>query len=525
MKRSIAPVPLLFMSVSAILGSGWLFSLYYTSTFAGPSSLISWVIGGICAIIIAYVYAELCTMLPITGSSARIPHFTHGSVVSFVFAWMTWLSYASLVPTEVQAVLQYLSYYFPFLVKANFGLTPQGYVAATFLMLFISVLNIYSLRWLIRLNNFLTLLKIIIPTLIAILILFYFFSPQRTLHPAGSLFSPFGLKGIFSALTTGGIVFAFNGFKQACEIAGEAKNPKRAIPLAVVGSVAIHLAIFILLQAAFLSSLEPQNLATGWQNIHLEKGQSPLSSIIVQDKFTSLLPILYIGAIVAPLAAGLMYCNSSGRSLYGMSKNGYLPRFFQILTGQGNPIYAILANFLIGMCLFAPLPGWNQMITFLTSLMAISYSVGPICLLSLRYQVPKWNRPFRLPFDKIWSGVTFYICTLWTYWTGWNILSKLGVSLLASLALLGFYHISTNRGHRVPMDWRESTWIWPYFAGIMLLSFLGSFGGGKNLIPFGWDFVAIAALCVIVIFLALRYRLPASRTLQYLNSLHVEEKK
>ncbi len=521
MRRTIAAVPLLFTSISAILGSGWLFSLYYTSSFAGPSSLVAWVLGGLGAIIIAYVYAELCAMLPITGSSARIPHYTHGSVVSFVFAWMVWLSYDALVPTEVQAVLQYLSYYFPDLVHITSGLTTQGYALATVLMLVISILNIYSLRWLIRCNNILTLLKIIIPVIISVIIICLFFSPQKVFHTGGSSFMPYGVKGIFSALTSGGIVFAFNGFKQACEIAGEAKNPRKAIPFAVVGSVLVCLAIFLVLQFAFLSSLTPQNLSNGWGSIQLQNGQSPLASIVVQDGLDWLLPLLYFGAIVAPLAAALMYCNSSSRSLYGMSKNGYLPRFFQHLTPQGNPVYAIIANFAIGMCLFAPLPGWNKMITFLTSLMAVTYAVGPVCLLALRYQLPHKERPFKLPFDKLWSSVAFYICTMLTFWSGWDILSKLGFSLLVSLGVLAFYHAATKRGHRVPLDWKPSLWIWPYFTGIMLISYLGSFGGGKGVIPFGWDALAIGVLCVGVLFLAVRYRLPSKTTEHYIDSLHL----
>lgn len=522
MRRTIAAIPLLFTSISAILGSGWLFSIYYTSSFAGPSSLISWVLGGLGAIIIAYVYAELCSMLPITGSSARIPHYTHGSVVSFLFSWMIWLSYASLVPTEVQAVIQYLSYYFPTLIKSSNGLTSEGYIIATILMAFTSIINIYSLRWLIRCNNALTVLKIIIPIVISGTILFYFFSPSNVIHPAGSSFMPFGIKGLFSALTSGGVVFAFNGFKQACEIAGEAKNPRKAIPFAVVGSVLICLSIFLLLQLAFLSSLTPENLKDGWSNIHLQRDQSPLAAIVAQDNFHWLLPILYFGAIVAPLAAALMYCNSSGRSLYGMSKNGYLPKFFQHVMPQGNPVYAIIANFVIGMCLFAPLPGWDRMITFLTSLMAVTYAVGPICLISLRYQQPHRERPFKLPFDKIWASVAFYICTLLTYWTGWEILSKLGVALLFSLVVLAVYHLS-KRGSSTPLDWKQSIWIWPYFIGIMLVSYLGSFGGGKDIIPFGWDALVLAVLCVVVLYLAIKYRLPNHVTEHHIENLHLQE--
>ncbi|MFW0083152.1 MAG: amino acid permease, partial [Coxiella-like endosymbiont] len=93
LKRSITPFALLLTSVSSILGSGWLFATYYTSELAGPSSIFAWLVGGASAIAVAFVFAELCAMLPITGSSIRIPYYTHGTFVSFLFSWIIWISY------------------------------------------------------------------------------------------------------------------------------------------------------------------------------------------------------------------------------------------------------------------------------------------------------------------------------------------------------------------------------------------------------------------------------------------------
>ena len=85
MNRSISSVTLLFAAVSAILGSGWLFSAYYTAMLAGPAAILSWVLGGLAVIVVAFVFAELSTMLPITGSSTRIPQYTHGTVAVLFF--------------------------------------------------------------------------------------------------------------------------------------------------------------------------------------------------------------------------------------------------------------------------------------------------------------------------------------------------------------------------------------------------------------------------------------------------------
>ena len=150
-------------------------------------------------------------MIPITGSSARIPKFTHRNSVGFICAWIIWLSYIALTPTEVQAVIQYASFYFPGLTHSNSSLTTDGYITATICMLIISFLNTYSLRWLIKVNNLLTVLKLLIPIIIILVILALFSTHHSMIHPAHKAFNPHGLHGILGAIATGGIVMAIVG--------------------------------------------------------------------------------------------------------------------------------------------------------------------------------------------------------------------------------------------------------------------------------------------------------------------------
>lgn len=519
MKRSISTFGLLLTSVSAIIGSGWLFSAYYTASIAGPAAILSWMIGGVSLVIVAFVFAEICGMLPVTASSTRIPQFTHGSLVSFMFAWMVWLSYLALMAAEVQAVIQYSSFYVPGLVKLSGGLTSHGYVAALVLMFMVSLINTYSLSWLIRCNTFLTLLKIAIPVVLVTFIFWEFATPAHILHPGNSSFMPMGLAGVFGAISSGGVVFAFNGFKQAAEMAGDAKNPERSVPTAIVGSVLLCLTLFLLIQFSFFSSLDTSNLVHGWTHLSLSDDNSPLASVLKQDHLDFLLPVLYLGAIIAPLAAGLMYCSSAARSLYGMSKNGYLPPLFQKLSRRGNPMISVIINFFFGMCLFAPLPGWDSIVAFLTSLLALTYAVGPVCLLALRSQAPLQKRPLRLPCPRVWSFVAFYICTLLAYWSGWAVLSKLGLALLLGLLLMLLRRVFASKSLRLNV-W-ESLWIWPYFLGLMAISYLGNYGG-KGVLNLGASFFCLALFCLLILWLSHCVRLPAVETEAYIKALHLE---
>ena len=523
-QRSISSVSLLFASISAILGSGWLFAAYYTAQLAGPGAFLAWILGGFAVVIIAYTYAEISAMIPVTGSTARIPRYTHGTIVSFIYSWIIWLSYIALAPTEVQAVIQYLNYFYPHLTFPGGGLTETGYVTAGILMLGMTTLNIFSIRWLIRLNNMLTVMKIVLPVFICIVLLALYFTPTKISHPMHSPFLAYGMHGVLSAISTGGIVFAFNGFKQACEMAGEASKPARAIPIAVVGSIFVCLIIYLLLQTTLISALTPANIKNGWANLTIPGSDSPFAGLVEQSRHYWLMPFLYVGAVVGPLAAGLMYISSSARSLFAMSKNDYLPKFFEMRNKHGHPWLAVIVCFVIGMLTFAPLPGWKKMISFLASLMAASYVITPVCLLTLRKLVPEYKRPLKLPFASVWATTAFFFCNLLTYWSGWEIISKMDICLAISVIFLFGYHYGTKRGRQLHLDYKASIWIWPYFSGMALISYWGNFGDGHHVIPFGWDMLVILFFSIFIMYLAVKFCLHEDKTKRFLMKLqHMQE--
>ena len=507
--RTITPFGLLLATISAIIGSGWLFSSFYAAKTAGPASILSWIIGGISIMIIAFTFAEICTLIPVSGSSTRSPKLSHGNLTSFIFSWMIWLCWMALVPTEVQAVVQYSTYFYPSLAQSTGHLTNIGLVCATIIMLILSIINTYSLKWLIKCNNILTLLKFFIPVIISITIIFSInHTPVISKNHIHNLnfISTNNLHGVFSALSSAGIVFAFNGFKQAAELAGEAKNPSKAIPIAIIGSILACLILFVLLQYAFLSSVTSDNIKNGWENLNLNNSNSPLFSILQQDHLLKLSPLLAIAAIIAPLAAGLIYVSSASRSLAGISQNGQIPEIFKKISPSGNPIIAIITNFIIGMILFFPLPGWDQMVKFLTSIITLTYAIAPISLLALRKQLPDHHRPFKLPCANLWCYISFTLCTLFAYWCGWDILSKLDICLLIGIIIL---FLNSKISHKNTFKWhfKESIWVWVYFAGLMIISYIGNYNG-HNLLNEKWILLIIFIFCFFVIQIATSLRLP-----------------
>ena len=186
------------------------------------------------------------------------------------------------------------------------------------------------------------------------------------------------------------------------------------------------------------------------------------------------------------------------RSLYGISQNGHLPPFLQKCTPAGNPIFAIWINFIFGLILFFPLPGWDQMVKFLTSIITITYAIAPVSLLALRKQLPNQKRTFKLPFAHIWCYIAFTLCTLFAYWSGWDILSKLDICIAAGLIFLLIYKLVSKDGRALEWNARESIWLWLYIIGLMLISYAGNYAG-HDIFSEGTIFV------IILIFLRCDY--------------------
>src|SRR4051794_4885581 len=87
LRRDVGIVGLLFASLGSIIGAGWLFGALYASQLAGPAAIISWVFGGGAIMLLALTHAELGATYPVSGGSARFPHYAFGSLVGFTGGW------------------------------------------------------------------------------------------------------------------------------------------------------------------------------------------------------------------------------------------------------------------------------------------------------------------------------------------------------------------------------------------------------------------------------------------------------
>ena len=385
--RRFSPITLLMLCINGMVGSAWLFAPLYAAKIAGSAAIIAWLIGGFATILIAFTFAELSAMFPVAGGTAQIPQLSHGAFTSFILSWIAWLSALTMAPIEVQAILQYASNYFSSLVYLNNGapvLTWIGLFWATILMLSFCIINIVSYKGLVRFNMALFTFKVVVIILVVHMLITTSFNPHNFIGWIPSESSTSGWQNILAAVATGGVAFAFTGFKHGVELAGETKNMAIAIPLAVVGSVVCCMILYLGLQIAFIGALSPEALANGWKNISYAGDAGPFAGLAAGLGIVWLVKLLYIDAAVSPSGAGLIYVTSTARILYAMSQIGYMPRWLSYLNNQQFPVAAILTNFVLGMMVFLPFSGWQAMVSFLVSGMVISYAIGPIALLCLR---------------------------------------------------------------------------------------------------------------------------------------------
>lgn len=537
LKREITRTNILIASAGGMIGSGWLFSPFISAQIAGSNALISWVIAAFFMLFVALPLCELGTMYPISGGMTNYPSFTHGRAVGFLFAWVSWLSYVVVTPIEIQAILQYSSHLFPALVlQANtaFGLSTFGYVLAITIMFFVVVLNSFGIKLLVECNKYASMIKFILPS-IAIVTLFSK-APSMTHNITLSLSQKFDWQQIFSALSAGGIAFAFTGFQNGLMLAGEVKNPEKNLPIAILGAVFIGFLLYFLLQWSFLVAIPDLYLKLGWQHLDFPGWHGPFVGLTLLVGLTWVATLLMFDAMLSPFGSTLVYTAATSRIVYGMAVNKHLPSFLTKLNRHKIPIWALYVNFIVGAFSFLPFPGWQKMVAFLSSCSILSYGIGPICLLGLRKLKPDHPRPFKLPASYFCAHIAFYACNLMLYWCGFEILWKLCLALLLGLVLHLFYEklAVTNpsssqgscddglHGHTIrSMAMFEMTcgpfqlklnkglvWFITYIVGLLLLSYLGSFGG-IGWLNFPLDILILLPFSLVILTLSqLVLRLP-----------------
>jgi amino acid transporter len=515
LRREIGFIGLLWASGGSIIGSGWLFGAQGALAAAGPAAIISWVIGAVAILLLALVHAELGAMYPVAGGTARFPHYAFGGAVGASFGWFSWLQAATVAPIEVMAVIQYGQRYSfaSSWMKLSHGqhvLTATGVVAAVVLMALFTAINFLGVRKLANTNSAATWWKMGVPILTILVLGFaHFHSGNFT---AANGFSPYGAKGVLTAVSTSGIIFALLGFEQADQLAGESSNPKRDIPRAVIGAITLGAAIYILLQIVFLAALPAAQVKGTWASAGYTTFSGPFANLATIVGLGGLATILYIDAVISPGGTGLIYTTATSRVSYGLSRNGYVPKVYESVDRRGIPWFGLVTAFVIGCVCFLPFPSWKSLVGLITSASVLMYAGAPLALGTFRRRLPGAERPYRAPAAPILAPLAFAVANLLILWSGWTTDYKLGIAILIGYVILAANRIFGLNPTTPVLDLRAAVWLPVYLVGMGLIVYLSDFGPLKNpVFPLWWDMLVVAAFSLAIYFWALRVALPAER--------------
>ncbi len=489
-KKQLSLIDLTFIGLGAIFGSGWLFAASHVSSIAGPAGIFSWLLGGFAVLLLGIVYCELGAALPRAGGVVRYPVYSHGPLLGYLMGFITLIAFSSLVAIEVVAARQYAAAWFPELTKAGSSdPTPLGWLVQFGLLCLFFVLNYRSVKTFAIANNLVSIFKFIVPLLV-IGVLFTFFKPAN-FHSQG--FAPFGLSGIEMAVSAGGVIFAYLGLTPIISVASEVKNPQRTIPIALILSVLLSTAIYVLLQVAFLGGVPTEMLANGWAGISKELAL-PYRDIALALGVGWLAYLVVADAVISPSGCGNIYMNATPRVIYGWAQTG---TFFKIFTRidekSGIPRPALWLTFGLSVFWTLPFPSWEALINVVSAALVLSYAVAPVCVAALRHNAPDMPRPFRVKWMSVLGPLSFIIAALIVYWSGWNTVSwLLGLQIVMFVVYLLCRRLVPTQHLSIAQQVRSSAWLIGFYAVTMVLSKLGSFGG-LGVLSHPFDTLVVAA--------------------------------
>ena len=445
LERSLSLLQLTFISVGATLGTGIFVVLGEAVPLAGPAVVLSFVLAAVTALFSALSYAELAGTIPVSGSSYSYTYATLGELVAWVCGWCLLLEYAVSVSAVAVGWGSYLSAF----SDAAFGLTipeavagPPGEggivnVPAVVVVVLATVLLLRGASESATAN--------VVMVFVKIAVLLFFCAVAFTAFRSRNLdgFAPMGWAGLSAAGSR--VFFSYIGFDAASTAGEEARNPRRDLPIAIMISLLIVTAVYVLVGLAAVGAMH-------WERFEESGSEASLAEVLdVASGQAWPSMVLSFGAVVAIASVVLTVMYGQTRILFAMARDGLVPRIFQRVSPRRRVPVAntlIVALFIAVLAAAVPLGRLVEATSIGTLFAFALVGAGVIVLRRTRPDLP---RGFRVPLFPLTPllGVGFCVYLMvglggvtWTVFLLWILVG------LAAYFLYGRRHSHLARGSR-----------------------------------------------------------------------------
>ena len=406
LKRVLGPWHLIFLGVGAIVGAGiFVITGHAAAQYAGPAVTLSFILAGVTCAFAGLCYAEFASLIPIAGSAYTYAYSTLGELIAWIIGWDLILEYSLGATTVaigwsgyVVSFLKDIGVDFPAsLAAAPYSFNPQTgawtktgailNLPAAFIIALIATILVRGIKESATVNSVIVFLKIGI-ILIFIGAGLFFIKPalwKPFIPPNQGQFGFFGLSGILRG--AGVMFFAYLGFDAVSTVAQEAKNPKRDMPIGILGSLFACTAIYI----AFSLVL------TGVVHYTQLNVPAPVAVAIDAMRLFWLSPLVKIAAIIGLMSVMMVQLMGQPRIFFTMAKDGLLPPVAaRVHPKYKTPHVTTIATAILVATAAALLPiGIVGELVSIGTLFAFVIVCGGV--LVLRYTRPDIPRSFKTP--------------------------------------------------------------------------------------------------------------------------------
>jgi basic amino acid/polyamine antiporter, APA family len=461
--RTLGAFQLTMLGIGAVIGTGIFVLTAEAAQKAGPGMMISFIIAGFVCAVAALCYAEMASMVPVSGSAYTYSYAVMGEVLAWMVGWALILEYAVAAGAVSVGwsgyMIGYVENAFSVDIPSTWVLGPFDggliNVPAMVIAGLVTWLLVIGTKESARINSILVSIKIV--ALTAFIILAVPVMNMKNFDP----FSPLGFGGISAAAAS--IFFAYVGFDAVSTAAEETKNPQRNMPIGLIGSLAVCTIFYLLVSAGVIGSVGAQPVVNS-AGVALEPGSRELTAqcaaignqAVTCSKEALAWTLREIGwpqvgnlvglaAILALPSVILMMMFGQTRIFFVMSRDGLLPEAFSKIHPRYNTPHVITILTGIFVALFAAFFPVGQLANISNSGTLFAFAAVSIAVMALRKSDPLRHRPFRTPVIMVTAPLAIAGC-LYLFFS-LDLKSQLLFAAWAAIGLVVYFAYSRSRSH------------------------------------------------------------------------------